>query len=261
MPTLRRISIAPVKSLGLQHPDEVLLGTEGVAGDRRFYLADPWGRLVTGSRFGPFVRIASRYEPEGDRLELRFPDGDVVEGGAEATGDPVRTDFYGRHVDAHVVEGPFAEALSAYAGLPVRLARVDHDGDGSDIHHLTLVSAESIAELGRQAGREGDPDGRRFRMLLEIEGCARPHEEDAWDGRTVRIGEAVVRMTGMVPRCVVTNQDPRTGLRDLDTLRTINRYRGVMDEDGDRGLPFGMYAEAEVPGVVRVGDTVEPSED
>jgi len=126
------------------------------------------------------------------------------------------------------------------------------------VHHLTLVSAESVAELGRRAGREGDPDARRFRMLLEIEGCAAPHEEDTWDGLLVRVGAAVVRMSGRVPRCVVTTQDPRTGLRDLDTLRTINRYRGVMEEDGDRGLPFGMYAEVESPGVARVGDEVSP---
>jgi uncharacterized protein YcbX len=260
VPSLRRISIAPVKSLALQHPQEVGLEASGVRADRRFYLVDPWGRLVTGADVGPLVQVASRYDPERERLLLAFPDGTEVEGGAEAGGQTVQTDFYGRHVEAHTVEGPFAEALSAFAGRPVRLARVDRDGDGTDVHHLTLVSAESVAELGRQAGRDGDPDARRFRMLLEIEGCAAPHEEDTWSGRPVRVGEAVVRIMGQVPRCVVTTQDPSSGRKDLDTLRTINRYRGVMSgDDGDPGLPFGMYAEVESPGVVRVGDPVEPS--
>jgi uncharacterized protein len=127
------------------------------------------------------------------------------------------------------------------------------------VHHLTMVSAESVAELGRQAGREGDPDARRFRMLLEIEGCASPHEEDTWDGRQVRVGAAVVRVRGQVPRCVVTTQDPDSGVKDLDTLKTIRRYRGRMTgEDGDPGLPFGMYAEVETPGVAQLGDPVEP---
>jgi uncharacterized protein YcbX len=136
---------------------------------------------------------------------------------------------------------------------------VDRPGDGTDIHHLTIVSSESVAELGRQAGHEGDPDARRFRMLLEVTGARVPHEEDTWDGRLVRVGEAVIRMKGQVPRCIVTTQDPATGLKDLDTLKTINRYRGVMDDGGDRGLPFGMYAEVETPGIVRVGDEVTPS--
>jgi uncharacterized protein YcbX len=259
MPTLRRIAIAPVKSLGLHHPNEVRLGSAGVAGDRVFYLADPWGRLVTGSAHGPLVRVVSDFDPHADRLTLRFPDGSVVEGPAAATGQPVQTDFYGRPVDAHVVGGPFGEALSSFAGRPVRLARVDHDGDGSDVHHVTIVSSESVAELGRQARRDGDPDARRFRMLLEIEGCAGPHEEDSWDGRLVRVGDAVVRFMGQVPRCVVTTQDPATGIKDLDTLVTINRYRGVMqDDDGGPGLPFGMYAEVETAGIARVGADVGP---
>ena len=259
MPTLRRISIAPVKSLALQHPQEVLLGPSGVTLDRLFYLVDPWGRLVTGSAFGPLVRVASTYDPEADRLTLRFPEGGVAQGPGAATGQPVQTDFYGRQVGAHIVDGPFAEALSTFAGRPIRLARVDRDGDGTDVHHLTVVSAESVAELGRRAGRDGDPDARRFRMSLEIEGCADPHEEDTWDGRLVRVGAAQVRFMGQVPRCVVTTQDPATGVKDLDTLRTINRYRGVMEDDeGDPGLPFGMYAEVEVPGVARLGDEVGP---
>ena len=259
MATLRRISIAPVKSLALHHPHEVALDEHGVAGDRLFYLTDPAARLVTGADHGPLVQVTSSYDPGADHLTLRFPDGTTVEGGAVASGPPIRTDFYGRWVQAHLVEGSFADALSAYAGRPIRLARVDQAGDGTDIHHLTIVSAESVAELGRRAGREGDPDARRFRMLLEIEGCASPHEEDSWDGRAVRVGEAVVRIMGEVPRCVVTTQDPSTGVKDLDTLKTINRYRGVMSrEDGDAGLPFGMYAEVERPGVARVGDEVGP---
>ena len=259
VPTLRRISIAPVKSLALLHPHEVLLEETGVRTDRAFFLVDPWGRLVTGGDVGPLVRISSSYDPDAERLTLTFPDGTEVEGAADALGSAAQTDFYGRRVDAHIVEGPLAAALSTHTHRPLRLMRVDRAGDGSDAHHLTLVSGESVAELGRQAGREGDPDARRFRMLLEIEGCATPHEEDTWGGRPVRVGEAVVRILGQVPRCVVTTQDPASGVKDLDTLKTINRYRGGMTgEDGDPGLPFGMYAEVETPGVARIGDPVEP---
>jgi uncharacterized protein len=258
MPQLTRISIAPVKSLALQHPHEVVLEDIGVRNDRVFYLADPRGRLVTGSALGPLVQIACDYDPAREWLRLDFPEGNTVEGDAIATGSPVQTDFYGRQVDARVVEGPFAGMLSEYAHRPVRLVRVDRAGDGTDAHHVTLVSSESVAELGRRAGREGDPDARRFRMLLEIAGVGAPHGEDTWDGRAVRIGRAVIRVAGQVPRCVVTTQNPSSGIRDLDTLRTINRYRGVMDADEGRGLPFGMYAEVETPGTVRVGDQVTP---
>ncbi|MEO8292816.1 MAG: MOSC N-terminal beta barrel domain-containing protein [Actinomycetota bacterium] len=257
MPVLTRLSIAPVKSLALHHPQEVALQHDGVRNDRLFYLADPQGRLVTGSAVGPLVRVSCAYDIERERLRLDFPDGTSVEGGATDLDEQLTTDFYGRDVPAHIVDGPFAAALSDYARRPVRLARVDRAGDGADVHHLTLVSSESVAELGRQAGREGDPDARRFRMLLEITGVT-AHDEDTWDEREVAVGGAVIRIHGQVPRCVVTTQDPSTGLKDLDTLKTIARYREpIHDEDG-RGLPFGVYGEVVTPATVRLGDQVVP---
>jgi uncharacterized protein YcbX len=259
VPTLGRISVAPVKSLALLHPPQVHLGPDGAALDRVFFLADPWDRLVTGADHGPLVQVRSAFDPSADRLRLTFPDGSSVEGAARASGPALRTDFYGRPVAAREVEGPFGEALSAYTGRAVRLARVDRAGDAAAVYHLTLVSAESVAELGRRGGRGPDLDGRRFRMLLEIQGCAAPHEEDTWDGRDVRVGEAVIRIHGQVPRCVVTTQDPETGRKDFDTLKTINRYRELMrGDDGGPGLPFGVYAETVTPGTVRIGDPVEP---
>jgi uncharacterized protein YcbX len=45
---VERISVAPVKSLGLTHPQSVELRRFGVVGDRRFWLVDADGRLVDG---------------------------------------------------------------------------------------------------------------------------------------------------------------------------------------------------------------------
>lgn len=88
-------------------------------------------------------------------------------------------------------------------------------------------------------------------------------------GRRVRIGSAVVRVVGPVPRCVVTNQNPVTGVVDASTLRAIVRYRGELAADfttpvahlPDNGaVIFGMYATVEQPGEVREGDRAEPVE-
>ncbi len=89
-------------------------------------------------------------------------------------------------------------------------------------------------------------------MLLEVEGTA-AHEEDGWEGRLLRVGGAVLRVGGPVPRCDVTQRDPVTGARDLETLRTIGEYRGR----GATGtLDFGVYAEVVESGAVAVGDAV-----
>ncbi len=64
------------------------------------------------------------------------------------------------------------------------------------------------------------------------------------------------RVLGQVPRCVATTRDPATGDKDFDTLKHIAAYRPLMAEP--RGVPFGMYAEVEVPGRIALGDLVEP---
>jgi uncharacterized protein YcbX len=255
MATVERISITPVKGLGLLHPDVVFLDAGGVGENRRFYLVDDRGRLFNGGRHGPLVQVRPAYDVDSDRLRLEFPDGAIVEGPVELD-RPVTTNFWDeRRVTGRVVAGPFAEALSQYAGRRLRLVKTDEPGAGYDIHPATLVSQASVDELGRRAGRDGDPDARRFRMLFTLAGCE-PHEEDTWIGRTLTLGEAVLRIPGPVPRCVVTTQDPETGIRDLDTLRVVRGYRGLRD---GRKIDFGIYGDVVEPGRVRLGDSVVPS--
>ena len=251
MPSVVRLSTTPVKSLLLHHPDELELEPFGVAADRRFFLIREDGRLLAGVHHGPLALVRADWEPGSDRLRLTFPDGEVVED-AVGLSEPVLTDFWGHRVEGQVVEGPWADALSRYAGKGVRLVKAAAPAGGVDVEPLTLVSSESIAELGRRVG-VGALDGRRFRMLFEIEGCA-PHEEDTWIGRRVRLGEAEVEIPGPVPRCATTTRDPSTGRRDLDTLREIAAYRGKRD---GKKIDFGVYARVVEPGRVRVGDPVE----
>src|SRR5215475_2746279 len=245
MPTVARINVTPVKGLGLQHPDEVELTARGVEANRRYYLISGW-RLFNGKDHGPLVRIAPH--AEDGTLSLRFPDGKEVAGEVEL-GQSVTTNFWGRRVSGRLVVGPWADALSDYAATALQLVRTDEPGAGSDVHVGTLLARASLDRLGAELGAE--VDGRRFRMLFELDGAG-AHEEDTWE--RVRIGDAVVRMAGPVPRCAVTTQDPDTGVRSLDTLAGIKSYRGLREGSN---LDFGVYFDVEEPGRVRVGDAVE----
>ena len=91
-------------------------------------------------------------------------------------------------------------------------------------------------------------------MLVEVSGCE-PHEEDSWIGRSVHLGDAVIRVERPVARCRITTLHPDLGHKDFDTLKTLVAYRGVDHEDG---VNFGVYAGVVEPGTVRVGDPVEP---
>ena len=250
VPTVARIGTTPVKSTALHHPDAVRLERWGAVGNRTYYLADRDGRMVTGSRFGRLVRIL--VDDVDGLLRFTFPDGSVVAATPTPTGEAVTTDFYGRRVTGHVAPGPWDAPLASFAGTEVRLVVPDEPGAANDVEPITLVSLASVADLAWRSGAE-DLDARRFRMTFDLEGCA-PFEEDTWDGRTVRVGEALLSIGKPVPRCVVTTQDPGTGERDFPTLVAIKRARAI--PDGAK-LPFGVYAQVLEPGTVRVGDAVE----
>jgi uncharacterized protein YcbX len=239
-----RINVTPVKGLGLQHPEAVELTERGVEANRRYYLTRD-GLLFNGQDFGPLVRVAP--ESVDGHIALRFPDGALVEGRVRL-GEPVTTSFWGRPVQGQVVEGPWADALSAYVGERVALVQTDEPGTGIDVHVGTLVGRASCERLGAEL--DAGVDARRFRMLLELDGL-RAHEEDEWHERAVRVGGAVIRIRGPVPRCAVTTQDPDTGVPTLDTLRGIKRYRGLRE---GRKIDFGVYFDVEQPGRVEIGD-------
>ena len=252
-----RISVAPVKSLGLVHPDEVVLEHGGVAGNRRFWLRDDEGRLYGGKRDGSLLQIRPEWDEESRRLALTFPNGAVVDGIVEL-GEEVATEMYGYHVPSRKVHGPWQDAISEFAGRPLELLwadagavdRTQWPGGGT----VSLVSRGSLERLREQAGVPDEIDGRRFRMLFEIDGVE-AHEEDAWIGAEVQVGEATIVVNGDVGRCVVTSRHPDNGVPDLPTLATLASYRR---EGRSEPLPFGVYGAVLAPGRVRLGDIANP---
>ena len=253
--TVVRISIAPVKSLALVHPDEIEIGPHGVSGNRRFWLVDEDGRLFNNKRFGPMQRIRPEWDEDTRTLALTFPDGERVEGAVEL-GEAVVRDLWGEPTSSRQVLGPWQDALSRFAGRDLTLLWADrHATDrGYRGGTISLVSRASLERLAEEAGVDEPVDGRRFRMLLEIDGVG-AHEEDGWLGTQVQVGEAVLVLNGDVGRCVVTTQNPDTGETDLDTLGTLAHYRR---EGRFEPLPFGVYGAVAVPGRVRIGDAVRP---
>jgi uncharacterized protein len=251
-----RISVTPVKATALRQVEQVRLEPFGVLDNRRFYLADERGDLVCGPKHGRLIQIHSSWSPDTEILRLEFPDGAAAEGASDGVmSHAVATDFYGRRtVVGHEVTGPFSHAISDWYGRPIRLVRTDRPGEANDVEPLSLMSTASAASLADGSGSDRPLETRRFRMLFELDGCE-PYEEDAWDGRLLRLGDAVIRVGGQIPRCAVTTYDPDTGVRDFGTLHAIKRQRG---ENAAGKLPFGVYGEVAEPGVVRVGDPVEP---
>ena len=250
-----RISIAPVKSLHLVHPDEIEFTRAGVVGDRRFWLHDADGRLANGKRFPQLMQIRPEWDEATRRLVFALPGGERIEGIVEP-GEPVDVPLYGNAHASRRVVGPWEEAISHLAGVPLTLLWSDRGAVDRGAWlggWASIISRASIEGLGTMAGATA-PDARQFRMLFEIDGVEE-NEEDEWIGRKVQIGEAVVEPLGDIGRCVTTTRDADTGEHSFPTLDTLAAYRreGVTEP-----LPLGVYCDVVEPGRVRVGDPVGP---
>jgi len=250
MPRVVRFSIAPVRSLGLEHPDTIEVTPLGVLEDRRFFLADDTNRLIDKLVVPTLSQISTHTNPEATHLRMTFPDGQVVEDDVRLT-EAVETPIHGRTGVGHVVDGPWAAPLSDFAARPITLIRCDRPGGTRAGNPVSLVSDGSVAELASHAEVE-TVDPRRFRMLIELDG-ADPHEEDTWIGTRISLGAAELLITKPTARCAMPTQNPDTGERDLDTLRTIIAYRGLRE---GKHADFGVLGDVTVPGTIRLGDEV-----
>jgi uncharacterized protein YcbX len=251
------LHVAPVKGLAIEAREHIELGRSGVEDDRLFCLIAEDGHMLNGKRLALVTTIGAHFDPATDRLELRMPSGASVSGTARVA-EGIAVTMYGGHVGSgHVVEGPWAAALSEQLGRSIRLVRFDGPGNGHDraaaSAGASLLSLASLERLADEAGVQGPVDPRRFRMLIGVDG-ATAHEEDGWIGKRVRVGEAVVVPAGNVGRCRVTTMDPNTGIRDLETLDVLERYRGEVPST--EALAFGVWARIERAGRVALGDEI-----
>ena len=89
-------------------------------------------------------------------------------------------------------------------------------------------------------------DVRRLRPNIVIGGTI-GMEERAWPGSALRIGEAVIYLDSLRPRCPMTTVDPDTLERDPQVLRDIGRRFGGR---------LALNADVIRPGTIRVGDAV-----
>jgi uncharacterized protein YcbX len=246
------LSTTPVKGLRIASPASVELERSGVRGDRRFYLIDDRARMFNGKHSGALQEVVAELEDDG-RLALTFPDGTRVCATTEL-GEELDTRFYSVVHPARLVHGPFAEALSEHVGEALRLVRATDGASAIDrgvAGGVSLISRGSLRRLAEVAG-EQQIDGRRFRMTIEFDGVA-AFAEDAWVGRTLAVGDALLAPRGHVGRCIVTSRDPDNGEIDLPTLDLLRSFRSGLLATTEP-LPFGIYGEVLQDGTVSVGD-------
>jgi MOSC domain-containing protein len=240
------LSLAPVKGMRMTRVDALELGPTGARGDRAFLVVDPDHALQLTVRTPRLLEIVPRWD--GETLTLAFPDGSELRAVPEPGAPATTANYEGREISGRLVDGPFAEAISAHLGHPAELLMRDDGERGADDAPVTLMSSASLEALAPELGG-AVPDARRFRMTIAIDGVE-AWEEHGWSGREIAAGDALLRGIDPVPRCAVTTRDPERGATDAPVLKALATLRGKRD------VTFGLWCEVLSPGRVRVGDAV-----
>lgn len=244
MAVVATLRVAPVKGLATVPRDQITLEAQGVAEDRRLFLLDAAGAVVTLRTHPQLAQLTPDLDIDAGLLRVTHADGAVATSSLHEPGEAVRAHLYGKDRQGRVIAGDVAEAVSSVAGQPIRLVLADTTGVGWDEGPVSILGRASVAAVA-----DDEQDRRRYRMLVELDGT-KPYEEDTWVGRHVRVGGATVTVTHQLERCVIITQSPTTGVKDWDGLRVLAEKRG-------RDLCLGVIAEVTRPGDVRVGDPVE----
>lgn len=255
--TVEQVGHVYVKGTQFLTPPRVVVDPDGIRHDRAFALVEADDKFINSAQHQTFIPLRFDFDAASTTLVLTLPDGRRLAGPAVGDGRRFSIDHAGlRAIEVAEVGGPWADALSAHAGRPIRLVRCLSKGAAIDVFAVTFITTGSLRRLAREVGAPVDPT--RFRAGFILENQAE-HEEDTWDGRLLRIGSALFKVRTAVPRCAITGFNPLSGARDQDVMKGLIKYREKVSLP-DGMLPgyatpgFATYAEVIEAGEVRVGD-------
>ncbi len=116
----------------------------------------------------------------------------------------------------------------------------------SDFPSVSIMNESSHRAVSQKLGRSIEVE--RWRGNIWFDGLA-PWEEFDWIGKTIRVGETLLKVHERIERCLHTAANPKTGLRDADTLGALRAGWDHQD--------FGVYAEVIEGGEIALGAQVE----
>ncbi|TVP65348.1 MAG: MOSC domain-containing protein [Nitriliruptor sp.] len=266
--TVTSLARYPVKSLQGETVDTVMLHKDGVDGDRRFAFRDlETARIASAKQPRPWralLDLAARHDT--DRVVVRAPSGDEfpIEDPALCA---VVTGLTGRavevvsaspdHLGSYDSTWPQVDGVTLSGAHEFPMANSTDAVRFVDVAALHVVTTATLAQL-EQASPGSTADPRRLRPNLVIDtGDVPPgFVEDAWVGRTLRIGDtAEIRLSSKAPRCVMTTVEQPGLEHDPGILRAAATNRHDFPGIGTLACA-GLYAEVATPGPVRIGDPI-----
>lgn len=269
----------PIKSMGGHSLQSTNLDHLGLPGDRCWAVRDEErGGIKGGKRFATLMNLnaslnaepsASHRSPEAT---ISLPDGTTV-----LTSDKAVNETLSRAVGAQLTLWPLLpkEAVEHYlrtpnnpdqdpeeglrevfgrtkdeplpdlSTFPTELMTYESPpGTYFDAFPLLIMSQASLDSM-QQASNTSTFDVRRFRPNIVVHTDKNGFPEEAWVGKTAKLGSATVKFDMVCPRCVMTTHGFSNLPKDPKIMRQLVQQNG-----GN----LGVYASVIEPGHITIGD-------
>jgi uncharacterized protein YcbX len=245
----------PVKSMRGERLDEAFVGFAGVYGDRVYAFgssAAPKGfPFLTGRELAEMLLYQPRFRhPQVARMPPNLAEAESLPPGITPVypaAEELAVDVESPSGRIVAVDDPALAAMLGDAAKGHGLSLMRSDRAMTDCRPVSLLSAQTIRQIGAEVGTTLDQRRFRANIYVELDG-ADGFGEDAFVGGRLRIGaKAVIAVIERDPRCKMITLDPETREASPEILRRVAR--------GHEGMA-GVYAAVLVEGMVRAGDAI-----
>jgi MOSC domain-containing protein len=258
MPTLKRITVFPIKSLdGCELPAAKVLQIGALEHDRRYALVDAWGKFINGKQCQAIHAIRAAFSDDFQQVTLELA---------------ARRETFSLENEQPEIAQWCGEALGKSCRL-VENAEVGFPDDG-EAPGPTLLSTATLVTVASWFGLSLEEARRRFRANLEIDA-----DEPFWEDRLVgertkvrrfAIGGTVWQGRGICQRCVVPSRDSHSGAVTGGFARQFSERREASLPDWSPAYRFDHFYRLAIntgldsaagESIIRVGDAVTALED
>lgn len=261
------LNIYPLKSgRGIAMPSVEVRG-DGFAGDRRFMVVRPDGKVITQRELQQLAQMDAKITDIGD-LQLKMQAQTVTF--SFASSKRMQVDIWGATVNAAVAPDSVNATVSEWLHKPIKLVHMDEAASRmasadwvatnsqitfADEFQVLITTTGSLRDLNQTMQALGqDAVGMdRFRTNIVID-HDEPWAEDSW--QSIQTGDVIFDLVKPCARCIMTTQDQVNGTRTGgDPIKglAVNRM------SADRRVPgplFGWNAVPRAAGRIALGEAV-----
>jgi len=256
---VKELYIYPIKSLAGIHVESAKAEEMGFENDRRWMLIDDQNQFITQrnhpnlSQFYPKI-AADKIEISNQNATHEFFINETING-------PILSKVWDDEIKVFEVNKGTSKWFSEALGFRCKLVKIINKGDRkhnssklntslnvslADGYPYLLIGSESLNFLNEKLLKKITIE--RFRPNIVIESQI-PHEEDSFGN--FQIGTVKFKNAKPCGRCIMVNNDPKSGIVKKEPLNTLSSYRKV-----ENSILFGTNIICLNEGEIRVGDAL-----